>query len=465
MAETLLVIEDEDLLAIELVRHYRASGWEAVRAATVDAAKDLLHGDGLGPLVVLSDMNLPDGNALDLLEWARHNAIGGEWILLTAYGTIPDSVRALRLGAYEFLEKPCPVERLDLVVAGAARSARAQRRLRDQTAQQNRRFSPEAFVGSSSTTAELRRMMRKLAGVPLTAIIITGETGAGKGLAARILHFSGVRANGPLVEVNCAALPAELLESELFGHESGAFTGAKGRHRGLLEQANGGTIFLDEITELGPGLQAKLLKAIEDRRLRRVGGEREIEIDVQVLAASNRDVPARVADGSFRSDLYHRLSVFLLDIPPLRSRIDDLDDLVPLFVDEFNVLAGKRVREIPDQAWSAMRGYDWPGNVRELRNAVERCVLLSDGERFPAEWLQLGQPSGNDEWSTIASADSSSLRLPIDGSLSLDDMEKLIIEHALDRAHSNVSAAARLLGTTRQTLRYRIEKHHIETEE
>jgi len=465
MAETLLVIEDEDLLANELVRHYRGSGWEAVRAATVESAKELLHGEGLGPLVVLSDMNLPDGNALDLLEWARHNAIGGEWILLTAYGTIPDSVRALRLGAYEFLEKPCPVERLDLVVAGAARSARAQRRLRDQTAQQNRRFSPEAFVGSSAVTAELRRMMRKLADVPLTAIIITGETGAGKGLAARILHFSSGRANGPMVEVNCAALPADLLESELFGHEGGAFTGATSRHRGLLEQANGGTIFLDEITELGPGLQAKLLKAIEDRRLRRVGGEREIEIDVQVLAASNQDVPARVADGSFRSDLYHRLSVFLLDIPPLRSRMDDLDDLVPLFVDEFNVLAGKRVREIPDQAWNAMRGYDWPGNVRELRNAIERCVLLSDGERFPAEWLQLGRPAGGDEWSTITSADSNSLRMPIDGSLSLDDMEKLIIEHALDRARSNVSAAARLLGTTRQTLRYRIEKHHIDIEE
>ena len=465
MAETLLVIEDEDLLANELVRHYRASGWEAVRADTVDAAKDLLQGKSLGPLVVLSDMNLPDGNALDLLEWARHHAIGGEWVLLTAYGTIPDSVRALRLGAYEFLEKPCPVERLDLVVAGAARSARAQRQLRDQTAEHNRRFSPDAFVGSSSTTVELRRMMRKLAGVPLTAIIITGETGAGKGLAARILHYSGVRAGGPMVEVNCAALPADLLESELFGHEGGAFTGAKGRHRGLLEQANGGTIFLDEITELGPSLQAKLLKAIEDRRLRRVGGEREIEIDVQVLAASNQDIPERVADGSFRNDLYHRLSVFLLDVPPLRSRMEDLDDLVPLFVDEFNLLAGKRVREIPGQAWTTMRGYDWPGNVRELRNAVERCVLLSDGERFPVEWLQLGQPSGGGQWTTIASADSGSLQLPIDGSLSLDDMEKLIIEHALDRAHSNVSAAARLLGTTRQTLRYRIEKHHIEIEE
>jgi DNA-binding NtrC family response regulator len=465
MAETLLVIEDEDLLATELVRHYRASGWEAVRADTVSAAKDLLHKETLGALVVLSDMNLPDGNALDLLEWARHNAIGGEWILLTAYGTIPDSVRALRLGAYDFLEKPCPVERLDLVVAGAARSARAQRRLRDQTAEHNRRYSPEAFVGSSTAAAEMRRMMRKLAGVPLTAIVITGETGAGKGLAARILHYSGVRADGPMVEVNCAALPADLLESELFGHEGGAFTGATGRHRGLLEQANGGTIFLDEITELEPGLQAKLLKAIEDRRLRRVGGEREIEIDALVLAASNQDIPARVADGSFRSDLYHRLSVFLLDVPPLRSRMDDLEDLVPLFVDEFNLVAGKRVREIPDQAWSTMRGYDWPGNVRELRNAVERCVLLSDGERLPTEWLQLGQPSRDEERRTIAAADSGSVRLPIDGSLSLDDMEKLIIERALDRAHSNVSAAARLLGTTRQTLRYRVEKHHIEVEE
>jgi transcriptional regulator with PAS, ATPase and Fis domain len=308
-------------------------------------------------------------------------------------------------------------------------------------------------------------MMSRLSAVPLTAIIITGETGTGKGLAARILHYSGVRSNGPMVEVNCAALPADLLESELFGHEGGAFTGAKGRHRGLLEQATNGTIFLDEITELGQGLQAKLLKAIEDRRLRRVGGEHEIEVDVQVLAASNQELSAQVAEGSFRSDLYHRLSVFVLDVPPLRSRMEDLEDLVPLFVDEFNLVAGKRVREIPDQAWNAMRGYRWPGNVRELRNAVERCVLLADGDRFPVEWLQLGQPSRSEGLATIRSGDSSLLQLPVDGSLSLDDMEKLIIEQVLDRSHSNVSAAARILGTTRQTLRYRIEKHHIEISE
>jgi two-component system response regulator AtoC len=462
MADTLLVIEDEDLLANELARHYRDSGWEVVHAADIGAAKSLLTEKSLEPLVVLSDMNLPDGNALDLLEWAHQNAATGEWILLTAYGSIPDSVRALRLGAFEFLEKPCPVERLDLVVAGAARSARAQRRLRDQTAERYRRYSPEAFVGSSVATTELRRMMRKLSSVPLTAIIITGETGTGKGLAARILHYSGTRASGPLVEVNCAALPSELLESEIFGHEGGAFTGAKGRHRGLLEQANGGTIFLDEITELGTGLQAKLLKAIEDRSLRRIGGEREIEVDVQVLAASNRDLATEVADGSFRSDLYHRLSVFTLDIPSLRSRIEDLQELVPLFVSDYNVVAGKRVQIIPDHAWSTMRQYSWPGNVRELRNAIERCVLLADGERLPVEWLQLGQPSRPEGGPPAISVDSGSLRLPIDGSLSLDDMEKMIIEQALERAHGNVSAAARILGTTRQTLRYRIEKHHIE---
>jgi two-component system response regulator AtoC len=461
MADTLLVIEDEELLANELARHYRGSGWEVVTAATIGEARRLLVDTSLEPLVVLSDMNLPDGTALDLLESARHNAIGGEWVLLTAYGTIPDSVRALRLGAYEFLEKPCPVEHLDLVVAGAARSARAQRRLRDQTAAQNRRYTPEAFVGSSAAAAGLRRMMRKLVEVPLTAIVITGETGTGKGLAARILHYSGPRAGGPMVEVNCAALPSELLESELFGHESGAFTGAKGRHRGFLEQASGGTIFLDEITELEFGLQAKLLKAIEDRKLRRVGGEREIEVDVQVLAASNRDLAAQVKEGSFRSDLYHRLSVFVLEIPALRSRIDDLNELVPLFVDEFNVVSGKRVQRVPDEAWEAMRQYPWPGNVRELRNAIERCVLLADGELLPVEWLQLGLPSSADASPSPTSPGANGLGLPLDGSLSLDDMEKLIIEKVLERARNNVSAAARILGTTRQTLRYRIEKHHI----
>jgi two-component system response regulator AtoC len=461
MSDTLLVIEDEDLLAQELVRHYRKSGWEVVRAGDLKQAEGLLLDRSLEPLVVLSDMSLPDGNALDLLEKVRSRSLVGEWVLLTAYGTIPDSVRALRLGAYEFLEKPCPTERLDLVVAGAARSSRAQRRLKDQTLERNRRYSPDAFVGSSATSADVRRMIRKLAAVPFTGLILGGETGTGKGLVARILHSSGARASGPLVEVNCAALPHELLESELFGHEAGAFTGAKGRHRGLLEQAHGGTLFLDEIGDLTLGLQAKLLRAIEDRQLRRVGGEREIEVDVQIIAASNQDLAAKVGDGTFRGDLFHRLSVFQLDIPPLRSRIEDLDDLVPLFISEYNVAAGKRVRDIPDEAWAAMRRHRWPGNVRELRNAIERSVLLADGERLPAEWLQLEQP-GTAATALRATASGDSLCVPLDGSMSLDDMERFILEEALQRAHFNVTAAARSLGTTRQTLRYRIEKYAIE---
>jgi len=463
MSETLLIIEDEELLAQELARHFRRGGWEVMVAPDLAAARRFLVEQQLEPLVVLSDMSLPDGNALDLLEEIRRSSPAGEWILLTAYGTIPDSVRALRLGAFDFLEKPCPSERLDLVMAGAARSARAQRRLHRETLAQHRRFSPESLVGSSTATGSLRQMVRKLAGVPFSTLVVAGETGTGKGLVARVLHYSGGRAAGPMVEINCAALPAELLESELFGHESGAFTGAKRRHRGLLEQATGGTLFLDEIGELDLGLQAKLLKAIEDQQVRRLGAEREVSVDVQIIAASNQDLLTQVHQGSFRSDLYHRLSVFRLEIAPLRDRLDDLEDLVPLFINEFNIAAGKHVSLIQDQAWETMRRHHWPGNVRELRNAVERCVLLAEGDRFPHQWLQLDSPSVSGAWEP-GETSTDTFQVPLDGSVHLDDIERRVIEEALARTGHNVTSAARLLGTTRQTLRYRIQKHGLDHE-
>jgi DNA-binding NtrC family response regulator len=463
MADTLLIIEDEDLLSTELARHYEAQGWEVVRTGSIAEARDVLFTRTLAPLVILSDMALPDGNALDLLESARAQSVAGEWILLTAYGTVPDSVRALRLGAYDFLEKPCPHERLDLVVTGAARSARAQRRLHDQAAQRNLQYTPSALVGSSPAIADVRALLRKLADVPLSALVIGGETGTGKGLAARILHYHGRRAAGPLIEVNCAAIPDDLLESELFGHEAGAFTGAKGRHRGLIEQADGGTLFLDEISELGTGLQAKLLSAVEDQRIRRLGGEKELPVDVQVLAASNQDLAARVRDGRFREDLYHRLCVFRLDLPPLRDRLEDLDALVPLFIDEFNARAGKRVRAVPEHVWERLRQYRWPGNVRELRNVVERSVMLASDDVLPEEWLQLSERAPVSGTADLEAEDPVLLRIPLDGSLSLDDIERLVIQRALERFDSNVTAAARHLGITRQTLRYRIEKHGLKS--
>jgi len=460
MPDALLLIEDEPLLGAELKEDFDEQGWDTTLATTLAEATR-----GLEPLVVVSDMSLPDGNALDLLEKVRGKGLPAEWIFLTAYGSVPDSVRALKLGAYDFLEKPSEPERLALILAGAARSARAQRRLRDEAQNRGNRFTPAAFVGHSPAGRHTREMLERLSQVPLSALVITGETGTGKGLAARILHHSGPRGAGPLVEVNCAALPRELMEAELFGHEAGAFTGAKGRRRGLIEQASGGTLFLDEIGELEPDLQAKLLKAIEDKRVRRLGGEREVAVDVQVIAATNQDLQARVREGGFRADLYHRLSVFRLEVPTLRSRKEDIEDLLPLFVEEFNALAGKQVKTIPGPVWSRLGAYDWPGNVRELRNVVERCVLLADGPEFPERWLHLGDGAAPSH--TPGSETAETLRgrlcLPIDGEMSLDEMERRILAEALRRNSDNVSLTARVLGTTREKLRYRVQKYGLKT--
>jgi len=466
MADCMLLIEDEALLGAEIKRHYARAGWEVTLAATLaDAERELFAGN-LEPLVVLADMNLPDGNSLEFLERVRQRGIPGEWIILTGYGTIADSVRGLRLGAVDFLEKPCELQRLDMIVAGAARGARAQRRLQDEHSQQHRRYSVSAFMGQSAAAATVRDMLARLAGVPISTLLISGETGTGKGLAARILHHSGQRQRGPIVEINCAALPRELLESELFGHEAGAFTGAKGRRRGLIEQAHGGTLFLDEIGEMPLDLQAKLLKVIEDRRLRRLGAGEEVAVDLQIIAASNQDLRARIQEKSFREDLYHRLSVFTLALPTLRQRPEDLRVLVPALLDEFNAVASKTVRMVHEATWSLMESYPWPGNVRELRNAVERCVLLSDSEVFPSHWLGLHAHD-----TAIASQaerrqfTAGVVVIPLDGSVSIEQAERKLLAAALEKCNGNATAAARLLGSTRETMRYRIQKHGLTLKE
>ncbi len=462
MIETLLIIEDEKLLGFELSHHYRKHGWEVMLATTLAEAKTLLFKKRIEPLLILSDMNLPDGNALDFMETIKKDVHYAEWLFLTGYGSVPDSVRALRLGAYDFLEKPCDLERLDLVVASAARSAVIQRRVIDQTKQGHRRYSPEAYLGHSQQAQAIRQLLAKLTEVPFSALIIGGESGTGKGLAARILHYGGSRALQPMIEVNCAALPRELLESELFGHEPGAFTGASSRHRGLLEQADGGTLFMDEIGEMPLDLQAKLLKVIEDHKVRRLGGEKEISVDVQIIAASNCDLEKMAQAGSFRADLYHRLSVFRIILPPLREAVEDLDELVPLFVAEYNAKAGRQVKHIPDEVWHKLKAHDWRGNVRELRNAIERCVLFADSDTFPVQWLQLPRQSAHEK---ADNTDKACIYLPLDGSMALDDMDKFIIKTTLERADNNLTAAARALGTTRETLRYRVKKYNLNSVE
>jgi DNA-binding NtrC family response regulator len=327
-------------------------------------------------------------------------------------------------------------------------------------------------LGHSQQAQGIRQLLAKLTQVPFSALIIGGESGTGKGLTARILHYGGPRAQQPMIEVNCAALPRELLESELFGHEPGAFTGASGRHRGLLEQADGGTLFMDEIGEMPLDLQAKLLKAIEDHKVRRLGGEKEISVDVQIVAASNRDLEQMAQAGSFRTDLYHRLSVFRVILPPLREAVEDLDELVPLFVAEYNAKAGRQVKDIPDEVWDKLKTHYWPGNVRELRNVIERCVLFSDGATFPGQWLQLPgkhthtgllEQGYKVDTRSQAEAGEQGIYLPLDGNMALDDMDRFIIKTALERADNNLTAAARALGATRETLRYRVRKYNLKT--
>ncbi len=469
MARTLLIIEDEKLLSQELQRHYQRDKWRVMIADTLRTARRMLGDEGLNPLVVISDMNLPDGNALDLLEELGTGV--GEWLFLTGYGSVADSVRALRLGAFDFLEKPVDFSRLDLVVAGAARSARAQQRLHDESDQAARRYTPESYLGTSQVARNVRDLLERLCGAPFSSLIISGETGTGKGIAARILHHCGSRSDGPMVEINCSALAKDLMESELFGHEAGAFTGAKGRRRGLLEQADGGTLFLDEIGEMPLDLQAKLLKAIEEQSFRRVGGDSEIAVDIQVIAASNRDLESCVRLGTFREDLYHRLSVFQLQLPALRERIEDLEVLVPRFVAEYNAKAGRNVTTIPKPVWDQLRGHVWRGNVRELRNVIERCVLFADSVVLPIRWLQLQPGQGtsvsipptdtNVQPPDAPSSNGRYLQISLDGSLGLDEIDRAVIEAVLKRHHNNVAASARTLNTTRDTLRYRIRKYGL----
>ena len=457
MLETLLIIEDEELLGSELARFFTKRGWEVTITKSIQQAESHLAKQDIDPLVVLSDMNLPDGNALGLLERIKGKIGSSEWVFLTGYGSVADSVRAVRLGAYDFVEKPCELERLNLLVEGAARSARAQRRLQNQVDAQNSRHTLDALVGKSPVATSLRNMISQMSKVPFSSLIISGETGTGKGLIARILHSTGSRALAPLIEINCAALPRDLLESELFGYEAGAFTGAKKRHRGLFEQAHTGTLFLDEIGEMDLDLQTKLLKAVEDFRIRRLGSESSIAIDVQIIAATNLDLIQKVEQGLFRSDLYHRLNVMSLRIPALRERREDLDELVPLFIADSNRKSAKNVKNISAQAWENLKSYDWPGNVRELRNVLERCVLLSIDENFPEQWLQLPNVSSKPVTQTVENG----IFLPLDGSLSLHDIEKYLIQEVLNRTDENVTAAARMLGTTRETLRYRVQKYNL----
>ncbi len=471
MSKKMLLIKHNTENGAGLGKYYRERGWLVELVSSIAEVNALIVDGDWSPHVILANLGLSDGKILDHLEELQSHVNFSEWIFIVENADPTDLDRVGEL-AYDFLQKPFEQKRLDVLVARAYRAARCSQQLENYSSSSKKQYQINAYLGSSEPVQELKTMLRELTNVEISAIVINGETGTGKGLVARILHYaSDLRKGGPLVEMNCAGLPRELMESEMFGHEAGAFTGAKSRHHGYMEQADGGTLFMDEIGDMPMDLQAKLLKAIEDKKIRRVGGEREIPFDAQIIAASGIDLKKACEKDEFRKDLYHRLSVFCLSLPPLRARKNDLVELVPNIIAEYNKKSRKRVTVIPDDIWKELMNYDWLGNIRELRNVIERCVLLSTDETLPRRWLQLRDYCSPTQ-ETLAEERSSEeayrqvngnnrVTIPLDGSMSLEEMDKHIIRSALEQNNFNVTETARSIGTTRETLRYRIQKYDL----
>jgi two-component system response regulator FlrC len=394
--------------------------------------------------VVVSDLKLPDGSGLDVQNWFAEHAPPTSFALITGFGSVSTAVEAMKRGAVDYLEKPLrsPDELRRLVQRALALEPSPLI-----CAPASDGFACESLIARDPKTLKTLTLARKVAPTPATVLLL-GESGTGKEVLARCIHLNSKRAAGPFVAVNCAALAPTLIESELFGHERGSFTGAVGRHSGVFERASGGTIFLDEIGELDLSLQAKLLRVIQERSFERVGGGKTIQVDVRVVAATNRDLPGLASQGKFRSDLYYRLSTFPIEIPPLRERPGDLDALAILFLANAADRMEKPVAELSAGAREKLRAYSWPGNVRELENVLERAAILADGLVEPEHLVLAGTRSP-----------ATAAHQP--GSLSIREIERLTIEEALRKYAGNRTHAARELGISLRTLQYRLKEYGI----
>jgi DNA-binding NtrC family response regulator len=457
---TLLIIEDETVLARNLQKTFARGGFEVHHAGTI--ADALRRVDEVHPEIVLMDLRLPDGSGLDALPQLLAREPDTAVIMMTAYGSVDDAVNAMRHGARDFVLKPFQLDEIRLRVERAVGATQARREI---AYYRGRDTAAGTILGDSPAMDSLRALVARLAratgprGTPAPTVLLVGETGSGKGHVARTLHASGGRRDGPFIEVNCTALPEQLVEAELFGHERGAFTDAKTARLGLFETADGGTIFLDEIGHVAPALQAKFLKVVEEKTVRRVGASSGRTVDVQVIAATSRNLEAAVDAGEFRQDLYQRLAVAVVRVPPLRERGDDAVVLGRAFLERAARRYGLPPRHLARDAEDALRGYGWPGNVRELQNVMERVVLFTDDDPVTAAALALPAASGP---TTVGVAPGGDVRIELpDEGVSLEAVERALLVTALERAGGNQSKAARLLAVSRDTLRYRMEKYGL----
>jgi two-component system response regulator AtoC len=464
VTSTVLIVDDERTLARAMKAFLGEHGYESEIAGDAEQALQMLP--SLHPDVVFCDVRLPAMNGVELLRHIKEFDPTIAVVMMTAFGSIEGAVEAVKLGAFDYVKKPLDLEELKLLADRARETSLMKQEISYLRRRVARAVSFAEVVGQSPAVRAVLEQALQIAGLDETPpVLITGETGTGKGLLARTIHASSPRSSKPFIDVNCTALPASLMEAELFGYERGAFTDAKESKIGLFEAAEGGFLFLDEIGDVELSLQGKLLRAIEDRVVRRVGGVRDRKIDVRIITATNRDLERDVARERFRRDLYFRLAVLILHLPPLRERGEDILLLAEHYLGQFNAKYGRAVRRIDARAREQLLAYPWPGNVRELSHVIERAVLWSRGPELSAEHLALTRPA--------EPAPTEPGPMPVQPPVAappttasppggkLEDWERTILEQALREAEGNQSKAAQRLGISRDTLRYRMKKYGI----
>jgi two-component system response regulator AtoC len=446
----ILLVEDEKLLRWALTEQLKRAGHEVHDAENLGVAAE--HLEAHQPDVLLLDISLPDGNGLDFFESNLNRLEDTVVIVMTAVGAVEEAVRAMKLGALDFLNKP--VDNQDLVKLIERSLTDRREQLEVEAARHSRERTLKVdLVAESEACDRLLDVVHEVATSNIDTLLIQGESGTGKNVLARHIHSISNRASKPILELSCAAIPDNLMESELLGHERGAFTDAKATRKGIFELVDGGTVVLDEVGELKLELQAKLLHVLEERTLRRVGGSREIHVDVRVIGLTNRDLASMVREGTFRQDLFYRLNIFPIVVPPLRERVDDILPLASYFLATLQPKLGKDFKGFSRDAENRLLTYSWPGNVRELRNVIERAMILEHTDEIQASSLILDQA---DSSAGMEAAPAATLIVP------LEQMERDMVTRAMQAAGNNQTRAAELLGVTRDQLRYRLKKFDLD---
>jgi len=465
-----MIVDDERLVRWSLRQKCEEWGYLVVEADAGEPGLRLAQRES--PDLALLDVRLPDLSGIEVLDQLKKNGDARAVIMITADPQLDDVKASLKLGAYDFVGKPIDFDELQITIKNALEATSLRSEVQALRGEVRREVGYDSVVSVSPKMTELMNFVKKVASCEATTILIQGESGTGKDLIAKAIHYESTRRDKPFVPINCSAIPETLMEAELFGHEKGAFTDAKQMKKGLFEAADGGTLFLDEIGELSPLLQAKLLRVLEDQVIRRVGGVRDMQVDVRVIAASNRDLEKAVREGQFRQDLYYRLAIIAIFIPPLRDRKEDILPLVDFFIARYNRRFKKSIRGINDDTRALILSHNWPGNVRELRNTIERGMILEEEPFLRAVYLpfSVGESGGRTLFERTSPADGGRtlpngrtlprLYIP-EGGTSLEEVEHSMVELAMSQANGNQTNAAKLLDISRDALRYKLKKFGV----